>query len=338
MDHTDYQPFRYVPGFPDPEFILPMKTIVGNPTPESTGDVESPKALRHMIPTPTPTLPNLLELVDKSAVFTDEQRDRIRAKPDDHLAVVPHGAGCVLLTHELQDRILEFLITLGFQGRKASLRLELPDDSEHPDAVALVLSCMNDEMKRFLPWHQTFAVSAELAFHVLPYNPRRREYFPITGIAWNNDQMNDSERSKKRILGAIRSIVWDSDHFLGLNAEIWRDRGSTGDDVSLAIVAAAILDIHFVPPSGNHHAMMILTAPTFTTEEKQYRWGRMIRRVVEGAVVDGSPLVPGMRWWSCTWCTSIFHSGGDCDFEKVEGWLGPSESNLPQDLRETWVS
>ncbi|KAJ7063835.1 hypothetical protein C8F01DRAFT_1229459 [Mycena amicta] len=349
----------HVPGYPDAYYVLSTTVLDQNPTPESTDDVECPEALPYMLPqqvTPTPTLQ---ELASRDVIFTrgpfprlqiytptllsgmsGDQAHRVQANPAEFFAVIPHGANDRLLKPALRTSIIDFLTELGFQGRAASINLELPEGIPGPESWALLLSGLNDEMRRFLPWQQTFAVSEELAFHVVPFNARPRLYHPICTLTWNFHVLDGSPATKLKISAAVRAMMWSSPTFLRVNAEIMHNRGLEGTEKYLAIAATVLLDIHYAPPSGNHDAVMILTCRSFAaTEMEQGRWTKMFNEeVTDRLIIDGCRLPRGPVWWRCMWCKSFFHHGEDCDFENVPGWLGPTQNNPSRAIAEMWDS
>ncbi|KAJ7054011.1 hypothetical protein C8F01DRAFT_1089319 [Mycena amicta] len=355
MNHPLHTTFSHVPGYPDAYFVLATQDIHDNPTPESTSDVKSPKARLYTLQTPVTRAPTLLEMISPDAVFTNgpfphiqiftpklltgmsiDQIERVRANPAKHFAVIPHGSEASLLTPALRNCIVRFLTTLGFQGRAESLELELPAGTRYPGTWAMLLSRMNDEMYRLLPYQQTFAISPELAFHVVPFNARPCRHHTICALTRDNNEFTDSPRTKVRVLAAIRAGVWSSDDFKRINAETMRNRAIEGDEKSLAIAIAIFLDIHYAPPSGHHPAMMVIICRSFArTEVEQGRWTRSFNRlIINPLVLDGDRLRRAHRTWVCEGCKSYLHHRNDCDFEAIPGWRGPIRINPIQAVEE----
>ncbi|KAJ7063834.1 hypothetical protein C8F01DRAFT_1274667 [Mycena amicta] len=343
-----------IAGPPGSDPALPIAVIDRNPTPESTHDVECPKARPYMFPTPIDPLPTLADMVPRSVVFTrgpfpriqihtprilhglgEDQRTRVRNNPEDYLAVIPHGATSRLFSLQpgLQGDIVDFLATLGFQGNKASYRLERSTTTGY-DQWCMILSGVNDEMKRYLTWQQTFAISRELTFHVVPFLARRRRHDTICTFEWHNPAMDDSPATRLKLLTAVREKMQVSQRFIRENAEVMREAGYPGDDRALALRAATLLQIHYAPGDENHFQMMILTTRSLAKNEfRQGKWARMVSTVViDSVTVDGTRLFRGPRWFRCRWCKSVFHFSESCNFERVPGWLGSGEHNPPQAL------
>nr|GAT50803.1 predicted protein [Mycena chlorophos] len=85
-------------------------------------------------------------------------------------------------------------------------------------------------MMSYLPWQQSFDIGNGIAFHVVQFFQRPLRNYPIATIEWKGDRLDGTPSSKKKLLAAIKHMLWGDEDFLRENAKILRNYGVSGNE------------------------------------------------------------------------------------------------------------
>ncbi|KAF5381553.1 hypothetical protein D9615_005523 [Tricholomella constricta] len=109
----------------------------------------------------------------------------------------------------------------------------------------MVLDGASPELRAFLLWQQTFAVSRELAFHALPFDKDARSWV-IMNIS--GDAVEEGDQARNEALGRIKSTLWHNSRFrtmvnrLTSASSLWGS-GSVNERV---VAATNTFDLRFI--------------------------------------------------------------------------------------------
>jgi hypothetical protein len=132
--------------------------------------------------------------------------------PEDYIAIVVFNAGNKYF-REYPNANLDvkrFIESLGLPDKEVTVAKPVSKnkpnqrrDFEKP--WTMILAGAGAELKNFLLWHQTFAVTPTLAFNALPFNKEAQSWV-IMNVS--GDAVSDSEDKKNVALGKIKSLLW----------------------------------------------------------------------------------------------------------------------------------
>ncbi|KAG6893241.1 hypothetical protein C0992_010763, partial [Termitomyces sp. T32_za158] len=158
--------------------------------------------------------------------------EMVERAPDEFLAIIPFGAGSKLYKDQpmLPAHIALFLkaLAIGVNSLEVSKPVWRNKPSNKKDFETpwtLVMSGASQELKDFLIWQQTFAVSKELTFTVIPFDMTLRSWV-ITNIS--GGAVKPGEGPKMVALGSLKKALWENQRFRAIANRILADQGVQG--------------------------------------------------------------------------------------------------------------
>lgn len=134
---------------------------------------------------------------------------------NDYLAIVVFGAGKQFFTERpiINKEIETFLHSLSLDTTNISIAKAKPRGPASKDfdkPWPLFLTGASAELRTFLLWQQTFAISKDLAFHALPFDKNLHSW--VLGN-FQGGAVKDTEQAKLKALGTIKANLWKNGDF-----------------------------------------------------------------------------------------------------------------------------
>lgn len=302
-----------------------------------------------------PTLPQLTSIPFTRAIFPrvtipfstlvanlDEKLVKIVTDaPDDYIAIVVFGAGSKYF-REFPTANLEvqrFIKSLGLPDQAITIGKPAPKnkpnqkrDFEKP--WTMIMAGASPELKSFLLWHQTFAVTSTLAFNALPFDKEIQSWV-IMNIS--GDAVTDSQAAKEQALGVIKSHLWFNSKFRAFADRCLASLGVGESTAERAYLVTKSYDLTFIKTKdsqGNEAPIWQLTGKPITTDPERHREYLGIVRS-ERYLVGIHFLEIEKRFVDCAGCKSDTHPAHMCPFPKIEDWMGPTPDNVERFLKRT---
>ncbi|GLB44701.1 putative RNase H [Lyophyllum shimeji] len=250
--------------------------------------------------------------------------------PDTFLAVVAFGAGNKFFREHpnANSEVLTFLKTLGI-GTNPDLSVARAVARNKPNQRrdferpwTMVLEGASDELKEFLVWQQTFAVSRDLAFNVLPFDTGLSSWV-IMNIS--GDAVQPGDAAKHKALGEIKKVLWHDPRFRAIADKCLAAQNISGSCSERAVKATNPFNITFIDSDnaqGVHAPIWQLTGRPLSSDpaiQEEFLLNIRSHRYWVGMHM----LVIDKRIVNCVWCKSDTHPSHACPFPKVHDWLGP---------------
>ncbi|KZT27263.1 hypothetical protein NEOLEDRAFT_1146775 [Neolentinus lepideus HHB14362 ss-1] len=265
----------------------------------------------------------VLSYYDLLRNLSPNAKSAVQADPDKDLAVLPHGGGrAFLLTHPLaaktvQQNLIDLRVASVSDAEAGPKLLSNLRDWFDKPWVILAEGVM-DAMRQFLLWQQTFALSKDSAWHVMPFD---RDLMPWLITTISSSAIDNGSLSKVELLCCIkRALVADS-VFLNMCDRHLAAQGIAGSVHSRTIKALSTFDlmpVEFTNTKAVHEMVMVLTGEPITRDKDDH------------FTVSFDTVVTGCHWDPCTGCKSELHPVDKCPFAKTFSWFGPSAEDMKQ--------
>lgn len=286
------------------------------------------------------------------ANIAPEQIEQIQKNPAGHIAIVPLGAGKKYYrdNENCNWDILAFLKSFGFAGND-DIHLAKPiprnanEKRDYEPPFPMILKGASAELRAYLLYQQTFALKADLAFNAIPFDTAVQSWviMNITG-----DAVENSDRSKKQVLGAIKTRLWKDHAVRDTVGELLAATGanfSVNEGVFRATESFELTFIDSVNHLGKPKPIFQLTGKPLTADEKEHKkllalirnpappgkvklpnakTGRVSATASHPYITpDGHKLDIEKTFINCIWCKADTHPAHKCPFLAVEDWRGP---------------
>ncbi|KAF8067088.1 hypothetical protein FPV67DRAFT_1228003 [Lyophyllum atratum] len=267
---------------------------------------------------------------------------KIEESPSDtYLAVVPHGAGNKYYRDHpnANTEILTFLNTLGIGSNselsiaKAVPRGKIDQKRDFERPWAMVLEGASTELREFLTWQQTFAVSRTLAFSVIPFD---KDLKPWVIMNISGDAVQPGTAPMIKALGEIKKVLWHDPRFRAIADKCLAALNIAGSCSERVVKATTSFNLTYIESDnaqGVHAPIWQLTGrPLSSIHDVQESFLNIIRN--HRYWVGLHMLVIDNRIVNCVWCKSDTHPAHACPFPKVDDWLGPIPSAASKALAQ----
>ncbi|KAF8059883.1 hypothetical protein FPV67DRAFT_1674377 [Lyophyllum atratum] len=195
-------------------------------------------------------------------------------------------------------------------------KIDQKRDFERP--WAMVLEGASDELKEFLIWQQTFAVSRDLAFSVVPFDKDLKSWV-IMNIS--GDVVQPGEAAMHKALGGIKKVLWHDLRFRAI-----ADKFCATKPFNLTYIESD-------NAQGTHAPIWQLTGrPLSSNPDVQEAFLNNVRN--HRYWVGIHMLVIDQRLVNCVWCKSDTHPAHACPFPKVNDWLSPASTAASKALAQ----
>ncbi|KAG6889229.1 hypothetical protein C0992_005924 [Termitomyces sp. T32_za158] len=328
--------------FPDPFQETPTDREE-NPSEQMTqrGDQPHYPAVNSTTFTQTPVPRVVIPLRRLTANLDQKLVDMVTEDPEAYLAVIPFGAGPKLFKDNptLPTKIALFLeaLSIGANNLDVSKAIWKNRPSGRRDFETpwtLILAGASPELKEFLIWQQTFAISPDLTFSVVPFDTNLRSWV-ITNIS--GGAVKPGDEARRLALGSLKKALWDSQKFRAISNRMLADTGVAGGPRERAYLATKSFDLTFIEShdtQGNPAPIWQLTAKPMTTDHELHANFKL--EVCRTRVMVGLHyLEMEKRLVECAWCKSDAHPAYACQLPKTEDWLGPRPDNAERFKKRT---
>ena len=302
-----------------------------------------------------PTLPQLTSTPFTRAIYPritipfstlvanlDEQLVKVVSDaPDDFIAIVVFGAGSKFFRENptANVEVRRFISSLGLPNQNVSVAKPAPKnkpnqkrDFEKP--WTMILAGAEPELRNFLLWHQTFAVTPTLAFNALPFDKGIQSWV-IMNIS--GDAVTDSQAAKNQALGIIKSHLWFNSKFRAFADRCLAALGVGESQAERACLVTMTYDLTYIETKdsqGNDAPIWQLTGKPITADPDRHKEYLGIIRG-ERYLVGVHFLEIEKRFVDCAGCKSDTHPAHMCPFPKIEDWMGPTPDNVERFLKRT---
>ncbi|KAJ7364792.1 hypothetical protein DFH08DRAFT_799106 [Mycena albidolilacea] len=132
--------------------------------------------------------------------LSEVQTSKIKAKPTDFLAIVPHSTGRLFYqehkytNHDALTFIKIFSVA-GINIRDIDIALPIlrhKPKSNFDGPWLIIMTGASEELVKFLTWHQTFSVNRKLNFHALRFDPNLDLWVIMTT---SGDTVHESDKA-----------------------------------------------------------------------------------------------------------------------------------------------
>lgn len=328
--------------FPDPFMELPVGSDA-NPANQMSqaGDQPHFPAVNATTFTQVPVPRLVIPFKRLTANLDQGLVDMVTKDPESFLAVVPFGAGPKLFkaSPTLPAKIALFLETLAIGTNnldvsKAVWKNRPSGKKDFETPWTLILAGASQELREFLIWQQTFAVSPEITFSVVPFNMELRSWV-ITNIS--GGAVKPGEDAKQLALGSLKKALWNSQRFRAICNKILADSGIAGGPRERAYRTTMSFDLAFIEShdaQGNPAPLWQLSAMPLTSDYDLHASLKL--EICRTKVMVGLHyLEMEKRLVECAWCKSDAHPAYACPQPKVEDWLGPRPDNAERFKQRT---
>ncbi|KAF8902962.1 hypothetical protein CPB84DRAFT_1728771 [Gymnopilus junonius] len=275
------------------------------------------------------------------------QADAIRADPGHFLALVPFGAGTKFYKdhpHCARDT-LQFVESLGYECNdlevaKPAPRSKQVKNRDFDGPWPMIMTGHSPELRNFLLWQQTFAVTSELTFHALAFDDELRSWVIMnaSGGAVKNDNPGTNRELEQKALGAIKGLLWHNTAFRQLVFHAAKADGDTTSIDYLVYRATASFDLHYVetkdgenPDKDTAPVWQLTGVPLTNDKDIHHEILNTIRSPGRSYFVGAHKLEINKRFVNCVWCKMDSHPGHRCPFPQTPDWLGPTPPTKEKD-------
>lgn len=258
---------------------------------------------------------------------------KVTEEPDKYIAIVVFGAGSKYFReHPAANlEVRNFIKSLGMPDKDISVAKPAPKnkpnqkrDFEKP--WTMIMAGAEPALRDFLLWHQTFAVTADLAFNALPFDKAVQSWV-IMNIS--GDAVTDEENAKNTALGTIKTSLWFNSKFRAIADRCLAIQGvgeSTAERAWLVTKTYNLTYIETKDSKGNEAPIWQLTGKPITEDADRHREYLSIIR--NGRYLVGLHFLEiEKRFVDCASCKSDTHPAHMCPFPKIEDWMGPAPDN-----------
>ncbi|KAJ7143650.1 hypothetical protein C8R46DRAFT_1132648 [Mycena filopes] len=335
--------------FPDPENMMGLPiNKEKNPNTQSTKPDPEPQVIpcveRIKVPFTLGTFPRIIiPFSILTGKMNPAQVEGIAGAPEDHVALLPHGAGRAFYQRRphANREVLKFLETLDLDTDGIDVALPIAHHTgkqgrDFDGPWPMILTGASEELKAFLLWYQTFAVNESLTFHAISFD-LEVECWVIMTISGH--AVRDDPKWMIKVLGQIKRRLWANTAFLNFVNTVLAAAGVAGSARERVVQATKSFELVYVDTGdkkGDHAPVYQLTGQPISNDPTTHRrWLALIRGLQGGYVVGMHELVIDKRFVDCTWCKSKMHPAHGCPFHGIEGWLGTKPDNVERYLKRT---
>ncbi|KAJ6564684.1 hypothetical protein B0H19DRAFT_1233492 [Mycena capillaripes] len=323
-------------AFPNPEDMTGLPTKAEeNPHTQTSQRGEVPGVLPDANQLKVPfTLGIFPRVVIPYSVLTQNMaEDQIEQIDEDCLAILPWNAGPKFYKENphANREVAKFLESL--PADTSAIEVALPKAKHNPKRDfegpwPMLLKGADEDLTKFLLWHQTFSVNAKLTFSVVCFDKEIESWVVMT---ISGDAVRDTPLAKAKVLGAIKRRLWHNTPFVNFVNGVLGAAGIPGSGRQRVVEATRSFSLTYVETddqAGDHAPGFQLTAKPITSDPAQHRqWLAHIRGISGGCVAGIHALLIDKRWVNCTGCKSQMHPAHSCPLPKVPGWLGQVPDN-----------
>ncbi|KAL0059658.1 hypothetical protein AAF712_013561 [Marasmius tenuissimus] len=327
---------------PDPATVRlsPSRSLM-KPQPRPATSTESftqplPGPFRILRPTPKWLMQNV----------ASEHMVKIINDPHKFLAVVLFGAGARLYEkHDtFTDLALEWINSLGL-STNVSLHLVAAKDTvkprENPFQPPLIcaLSKFTTELRDYLTSHQTFIISPNLAFHVLPFDPNAAPWM-VTRLQGTMVKDNPGNTQQARA-ALVQCLFAEPSYRKFVIDQAKNSRGHLSDD-EIVYTSISSIELHYVHDTDNQGGKspyyLVTSLPHFYHEKPDVH--REWVGLIEGIKFYSCPetlarYFPFKKPFKmCNLCKFDDCHEDNCHITKMEGYDGPRLSGFQQEPAE----
>jgi hypothetical protein len=288
---------------------------------------------RAIFPRITIPLSTLLTNLDEELVKV------VTEAPEDYLAIVVFGAGSKYFREHPNANldVLRFVKSLGFPDTEVTVAKPAPKNKpnqkrDFDKPWTMIMAGAGNELKNFLLWHQTFAVTPSLAFNVLPFDGITQSWV-VMNISGN--AVKNSEAAKKTALGVIKSKLWYNTRFRAITDRCLAAQGLGESTAERAYLVTKTYDLTYIETKdgqGDDAPIWQLTGKPITTDPARHREYLNVVRNIR-YLVGVHFLEIEKRFVDCAGCKSDTHPAHMCPLPNVEDWMGPIPDNAERFLK-----
>jgi len=272
----------------------------------------------------------------------DEQLVEIVTEaPDGYIAIVVFGAGNRYFREHpaVNLEVQRFIKSLGLPNQNVTVAKPAPKNKpnqkrEFEKPWTMIMAGAEPELRSFLLWHQTFAVTPTLAFSALPFDKGVQSWV-IMNIS--GDAVNDSQAAKNNALGVIKSHLWFDPKFRAVTDRCLAMLGvgeSTAERACLVTMTYDLTYIETKDSQGNDAPIWQLTGKPITADVERHR--EYLGIIRGGRYLVGIHFLEIEKHFvDCAGCKSDTHPAHMCPFPRVEDWMGPTPDNVERFLKRT---
>ncbi|KAJ6574062.1 hypothetical protein B0H19DRAFT_1341032 [Mycena capillaripes] len=323
-------------AFPNPEDMTGLPTKAEeNPHTQTSQSGEVPGTLpdANLLKVPF-TLAIFPRVVIPYSILTQNMaEDQVEQIDEECLAIVPWNAGpkCYKENPHANREVAKFLESLPFGTSEIEVALPKAKHKEKRDFEGpwpMLLKGADEDLTKFLLWHQTFSVNVKLTFSVVRFDKDIESWVVMT---ISGDAVRDTPHAKAKVLGAIKRRLWNNTPFVNFVNGVLGAAGVAGSGRQRVVEATRTFQLTYVETddqAGDHAPVFQLTAKPITTDPAKHRqWLALIRGLPGGYVAGLHALHIDKRWVNCTGCKSQMHPAHSCPLPKITGWLGQVPDN-----------
>ena len=285
-----------------------------------------------------PTLPPLTSTPFTRAVFPrvtipfstlvanlDEQLVKVVTDaPDNHIAIVVFNAGNKYFREHPNANleVRRFVKSLELPDQNVTVAKPVPKnkpnqkrDFEKP--WTMIMARAGPELRSFLLWHQTFAVTPTLAFSALPFD-RDAQSWVIMNIS--GDAVADCKDAKSNAIGVIKTQLWYNSKFRALADRCLAPLKVGESTPERAYLATTTYDLSYIETKdsqGNDAPIWQLTGKPITTDMERHK--EYLGIIRSGRYLVGLHFLEiEKRFVDCAGCKLDTHPAHMCPFPKIE--------------------
>ncbi|KAH9833129.1 uncharacterized protein C8Q71DRAFT_672765, partial [Rhodofomes roseus] len=279
-----------------------------------------------------------------------EQWSQIEPSVDDYCAILPYGTGnAYFLAHPyVKKDITDFLKQLCFRRQpfgpleEGKMREEDEDEEANPDMDdlsvtvpvqapgkdakdrfgkpwPLFLARGSQRLREYLLHQQTFAITPDLTFSVIPIDP--------TVCSWaicNFGGDSVTPNATGAILEKVKVALWKNAKFCQHVDAVMAKHGIPGSAPQRVVRATSTFTVTIFnnrDAQGNPAPIAQLRGRPITTDHNDHQtYLRLIRRGKYWIGLNQLEINIGV---DCQLCKADTHPTWDCPFHQTEGWYGP---------------
>ncbi|KAF8895867.1 hypothetical protein CPB84DRAFT_1748276 [Gymnopilus junonius] len=189
----------------------------------------------------------------------------------------------------------------------------------------MMLTGATDDLRKYLLWHQTFAVSHTIAFNAIPFDKSLRSWviMNITG-----DAVSADDEMKRKALGIIKETMWKEINFWAYATRVLTVVGVTKSVDEMVYMVTKSFDMHLIESKddkGNNTSIwQLMGKPLAKDMDEHRRFLQTIRNPTKTYLTERlHQLLIKKRFVNCVWCKAETHPGWVCPFFSVMDWQGP---------------
>lgn len=301
----------------------------------------------------SPTLPQTTSTPFTKAIFPrvtvplsallanlDEQLVKIVTDaPDKFIAIVVFNAGNKYFREHPSANleVRRFVKSLGLPDQNVTVAKPASKNKpnqrrEFEKPWTMIMAGAGPELRSFLLWHQTFAVTPTLTFSALPFDEGAQSWV-IMNIS--GDAVDDTREAKNQAMGAIKVYLWYNAKFRALADRCLAPQNIGESTAERAYLATTSYDLAYVETKdsqGNDAPIWQLTGKPITTDMGRHK--EYLNIIRGGRYMVGLHFLEiERRFVDCAGCKSDTHPAHMCPFPRTEDWMGPVPDNAERFLK-----